>query len=108
MSMDQGNDELNDIAAAVSGAPHDPMEQVRELLFGETKRTVEQNTQALEQRLESTRAEFLARFVALENRLNELARDTKHDQAESIETIGSAIAQLGASLQTLGRQRKGG
>jgi hypothetical protein len=84
----------------------DPMDQVRELLFGETKRSQEQNLQALEEKVESMRAEFLARFAALENRLAELARETKQDQALSIEAIGAAISQLGDSLQTLGRQRR--
>jgi len=57
--------------------------------------------------MDSMRAEFLSRFASLENRLSELSRETKQDQAQSIETIGSAISQLGDSLQTLGRQRKG-
>ncbi len=91
----------------VGGVPADPMEQVRELLFGEARRSTEQNVQAVEQKLEEMRADFLARFAALDNRLAELARDAKRDQADSIDAIGAAIAQLGESVQKLGQQRKG-
>jgi hypothetical protein len=101
MSSEQNED-------GTGASPRDPMEQVRELLFGETKRNVEQSAHVLEARVDAMRAEFLSRFASLESRLNELSRETKQDQAQSIETIGSAIAQLGDSLQTLGRQRKGG
>jgi len=102
------NRENGEGSGGAGRTPQDPMEQVRELLFGEARRNAEQTVTALDAKVESIRAEFLARFASLENRLNELSRETKQDQAQSIETIGSAIAQLGDSLQTLGRQRKGG
>jgi len=106
MSTDQIKGDTGAGAAATRREPIDPMDQVRELLFGEAKRSQEQSTLALDQKIDSMRAEFLSRFASLENRLNELGRETKQDQAQSIETIGSAIAQLGDSLKVLGRQRK--
>ncbi len=93
----------------IGGAPTvDPMEQVRELLFGEAKRTAEQNFQALDEKIEAMRADFLARFAELESRLVDLARDTEQNQAASVNAIGSAIAQLGATVQNLSVRRKGG
>jgi hypothetical protein len=87
---------------------HDPMEQVRELLFGESKRSTEQNLQALDEKLEALRADLLARLSALENQLIQLARDTEDNRAASIHAVGSAIAQIGATVQNLSAQRKGG
>jgi hypothetical protein len=94
-------------AAGVASAP-DPIEQVRELLFGEARRTTEQNLQALDEKLEAMRADFLARFAALEGRLIDLSRETEQNQEASIDAIGSAIAQLGATVQNLSLRRKGG
>ena len=54
------------------------------------------------------RADFLARFAALEGRLIDLSRETEHNQEASIDAIGSAIAQLGATVHNLSLRRKGG
>lgn len=89
------------------GASPDPIEQVRELLFGATKRETESQLTALETRVEEMRADFLARFAALESRLVDLARDAERSQADSIEAIGGAIAQLGATIQNMSARRKG-
>jgi predicted phage gp36 major capsid-like protein len=96
------------VEAEADAPTPDPMEQVRELLFGEAKRTAEQNFQALDDKLEAMRADFLARFSALESRLVDLARDTEQNQAASVNAIGSAITQLGATVQNLSVRRKGG
>jgi hypothetical protein len=112
------------------GPAPDPMEQVRELLFGATKRSTEhnlqaleekldqniraldkkldQNVQALDEKMEAMRADLLARLAVLENQLHQLARDTEDNRAASIHAVGSAIAQLGATVQNLSVQRKGG
>ena len=68
-----------------SAAP-DPLEQVRDLLFGETR-------SALEAKLERAQAELLDRIVALEGRV-----ETEH--ATHFGVVG-AIAQLGESVQNL-------
>ena len=98
--------ELDEVAGAALAL--DPIEQVRELLFGEAKRTTEQNFQALDEKLGAMQADFLARFAALESRLVDLSRETEHNQAASIDAIGSAIAQLGANVQNLSVRRQGG
>jgi hypothetical protein len=95
-----------------NGAARDPMEQVRELLFGEAKRTTQDHMLAMEGRIEAMRADFLERLAALENRLVDLARETERNQTASVDAIGGAIAQLGASIQNMSKnvdqRRKGG
>ncbi len=106
MTRVKGEDVAGDEVAS-SAAP-DPMEQVRELLFGEAKRTHEQNFHALDEKLEAMRADFLGRFTALESRLVDLSRETEDGRAASIDAIGSAIAQLGANVRNLSARRKDG
>ena len=107
--MARSKGDLEESGEIGGGAPAvDPMEQVRELLFGEAKRTAEHNFQALDEKIEAMRADFLARFAELESRLVDLARDTEQNQAASVNAIGSAIAQLGATVQNLSVRRKGG
>ncbi len=89
-----------------AAAATDPIDQVRELLFGAAKRETHDNLHALEERVEEMRTDFLARLSALESRLIELARDTEKNQAASIDAIGGAIAQLGATIQTMSARRK--
>ena len=62
------------------------MEQVRELLFGDAVRSTEQHFRIIEERL-----------AALEGKMVGLPRE----HAASIDAIGSAIAQLGATVQSL-------
>ncbi len=93
-------------AAADAAAASDPLDQVRELLFGEAKRNTEQNFHALEEKLEAMQADFLARIATLEKRLVDLSGEIVHDHAVSIDAIGSAIAQLGSTVQNLSARRK--
>lgn len=90
-----------------AAAAVDPIDQVRELLFGQAKRETSENLKELEARMEEMRADFLARFSALETRLIELGRDTEKNQAASVDAIGGAIAQLGATIQSMSARRKG-
>jgi hypothetical protein len=84
----------------------DPMEQMRELLFGATKRETDRQITSIDERMENMRQEFLARFESLDTRLRELSRDTQQSQAESIVAIGGAIAELGEAIRAMGEKRK--
>jgi len=85
----------------------DPIDQVRELLFGATLRATDRQLNGVEASLEDMRADFHARFATLENRLTDLARDMEKSQAASIEAIGDAVAQLGVAIQGMSAGRKG-
>jgi hypothetical protein len=82
------------------------IDQVRELLFGETKRTTEQGIKALEDKLDALAATMHARFSEMETRASEAQRDAENSQASAIDDIGSAIAQLGASIRNMSGVRK--
>ncbi len=105
--MSRGKDEKAGDDEAQGGARVEPIDQVRELLFGATKRETDGQLSVLETRLEELRAEFLARFSELESRLADLARDAEKNQAASVDAIGGAIAQLGATIQNMSARRKG-
>lgn len=108
MARKEGIDEAAQGQNGGNGAVSaDAIEQVRELLFGATKRETNDNLRHMEIRLEELRADFLERLSALEARLVETARDGERSQAASIEAIGGAIAQLGATIQNMSARRKG-
>lgn len=93
-----------DIEPAAAPAP--TIEQVRELLFGETKRTHDQRLVDLDAKMtahfEALRADMSARFQAVEDKLAALDNETERKRLASIDDIGAAIAQLGASVRGLG------
>ncbi len=83
----------------------DPMEQMRELLFGATKRETDGQLDAIEARLDDMRTEFLARFEALESRLLEVALESEKSQGAALSAIGAAISDLGAAVSKMGVKR---
>ncbi len=85
----------------------DPIDQVRELLFGAAKRETSDQLVMLEQKLETMRKDFNDKLSTLESRLIELGRDVEKNQAASIDAIGGAIASIGATIQTMSARRKG-
>jgi hypothetical protein len=82
------------------------IDQVRELLFGETKRSTENGLGALEAKIDALAATMEQRFSEVESRLADLARDTERSQATAIDEIGSAITQLGATIRNMSGARK--
>jgi hypothetical protein len=85
-------------AAAGLGA----IEQVRELLFGETKRSTESRLDDIDRKIEMLRDDLAARFATLEARLVDQGRNTETKHNQSIDNIGQAIAELGATIKALG------
>jgi hypothetical protein len=89
---------------------HDPaqtIEQVRELLFGESQRSNDTRIGDLDGKVEAMRADMLDRLARLEARLVDLGRDTETRRLASIEDIGAAIAGLGASVRNMGARKSG-
>jgi predicted metal-dependent TIM-barrel fold hydrolase len=93
-------------AHANGSDPAGVIDQVRELLFGEAKRSTEHGLGALEARIGALTATMEERFSEVESRLAELARDTERAQATAIDEIGSAISQLGATIRNMSGPRK--
>jgi hypothetical protein len=96
------------VAVAASTSAHEAgvIDQVRELLFGETNRSAEKNISALDAKVDALAATMHARFLEVENRITELTRDTERAQAAAIDEIGDAIAQLGASIRKMSGVRR--
>ncbi len=113
-SPDEAQGHLVPVASApVNANGSDPartIEQVRELLFGETKRASEASLNALDAKvdakIDALTATMNARFSEVETRLADLAREAERAQATTIDDIGSAIAQLGASIRNMSGVRK--
>ena len=84
--------------------PARTIEQVRELLFGETKRASEASLNALDAKVDAQIDALTAAMNA--RRLADLAREAERAQATAIDDIGSAIAHLGASIRNMSGVRK--
>ncbi|MFO1168396.1 MAG: hypothetical protein U1E19_09825 [Rhodoblastus sp.] len=80
----------------------DTIDQVRELLFGATKRTTEARLDDIDRQIALLRDDISARFASLEAMLGQQGRDTDAKHNQSIDNIGQAIADLGATIRALG------
>ncbi|PPD45901.1 MAG: hypothetical protein CTY15_03360 [Methylocystis sp.] len=103
--MSGGQDEKQKVDIPTIPMLFDPMEQMRELLFGATKRETDGQLNAVDAKVDEMRKEFLARFEALESRLVEVALESQKSQAASLEAIGDAIGELGAAIKKIGAKR---
>ena len=84
-------------------------DQVRELLFGHEKRRTDQTFVDLRaevsQQIEALRAEMRQHVDTLTNCLIDLEHTSEKRRLSSISDIGKAIADLGASIQTMGARK---
>ena len=81
------------------------IDQVRELLFGETQRSTAKDLAALdaklEARLEALTATMNARFSEIETLVANVQSDAERAQAKAIDDIGAAISRLGADVRAM-------
>jgi hypothetical protein len=89
------------VARMDSNGSEPTMEQVRELLFGQTQRANDQRALELNQTIDALRAEMIERFAAMEARMEERAVETARRHSSTIEAIGVAISDLGAQVRKL-------
>ena len=98
-----------DQTAAALDVLANPMEQVRELLFGADKRATDTRLADLDAKLErlidELRADLEHKLSELENRVEILGRDLEDSRLTSIDDIGAAIANLGATVRNLGAKK---
>ncbi|MGE3245956.1 MAG: hypothetical protein AB7J19_06455 [Beijerinckiaceae bacterium] len=93
-----------------NGSGHDVtpvIDQVRELLFGDANRTIDTRLEALMAKVDRQHAEIMDRFAQIEARMVVLEKDVEDRRLASIEQIGEAIAQLGASVRNMSTAKKG-
>lgn len=98
-------DQNHKLEVSPIGLMFDPMEQMRELLFGATKRETDKELTKLEGRLEAMREEFVVRCDALDARISEFARDAEKGRAESLFAIGAALTELGERIKAMSEKR---
>ena len=75
------------------------IEQVRELLFGDQRRTTEGSLKGIEDRIAALIATMEARFADIERRLHDLKSETDTAREQSVDAIGAAIADLGDKIK---------
>lgn len=96
------------VAAATEAAQH-TIDQVRELLFGHEKRRTDQTfvdlRSEMSRQIEALRAEMRQHVDTLTNCLIDLEHTSEKRRLASISDIGKAIADLGASIQTMGAHK---
>ncbi len=106
---------ISGLASTVNGSPEAAqagvIDQVRELLFGETRRSTEQQLADLDAKLEAKvqalRSDMLDRVAELERRIVDLDHASDSQRLSSIDDIGIAINELGNTIRKLGASRKG-
>ncbi|HMN71468.1 MAG TPA: hypothetical protein PKA55_06320 [Rhodoblastus sp.] len=96
------SDAANGAAAAVAVTESGAIDQVRELLFGAAKRSTEARLDEIDRQIALLRDDMSARFASLEAMLSQQGRDTDSKHNQSIDNIGQAIADLGATIRALG------
>lgn len=82
----------------------EPINQVRDLLFGETQRETSDRLNHIEDRLREIETRLDAKVKYLEEKLFQVEASAKNDTREKTRKIGSAIAQLGEHVKTLGSE----
>ena len=82
------------------------IEKVRELLFGDTSRSIDRRTADIESRIDRLAAEMNERFNKVEQRMAELQAHTEERHLAAIADIGDAIVQLGTSVRSMGASGK--
>ena len=82
--------------------PARTIEQVREFLFGDASRSIDQRNSQLDAKIDRLAAEMNERFNQVERRMNELQAQTEERHLASIADIGDAITQLGATIRGMG------
>lgn len=87
------------------------IDQIRDLLFGGTQRSIESNLAALREDMEASfkqlQAEFAKELAVVQAKVVELERETEQKRLASQRDIGAAVAKLGATITDMGSGRTG-
>ena len=95
------------VAPVANGADRlEDMNTVREILFGETKRSTEKAIAALDAKVEDLTSMMLARFSEVMALIGEVQKNAENSQATAIDEIGAAISQLSSTIRNVSVARK--
>lgn len=79
------------------------MEQVRELLFGDSVRVLEARIRLLETRIEEVDGVIGRKLDAIEARIQALSGSAETDRRASFEALARSIAELGEQVRRISR-----
>lgn len=100
-----GPEEKTKLDVTPIGLMFDPMEQMRELLFGAAHRENVKELARLEQKLDTLRQDFAAQIASLDGRLSQVARAVEKGDADALMMIGDALSELGERLKKMSEKR---
>lgn len=92
-------------AGAAPSADGGTIEQVRELLFGPSRRETDQRIQELHEAINALRADMMTLFADLEARVADGDAAVERRHLSATQGIGSAIASLGAEILKISEPR---
>ena len=95
-------------AAADTSGVDNTILQVRELLFGEDKRSTDRRLADLDAKIDQLRADMSDRLTSIENLIAQLSADTEKRRLASVRGVGAASGGVGAGVQQGGAARNGG
>ena len=79
-----------------------PIDQVRELLFGDAQRTNDNRIATLDGAMRAMELRLIERLDGIDRRIDELSQRTKADQASALRSVGAAIEEVGRQITALG------
>jgi hypothetical protein len=93
-------------AAQAAPDDKDPMEQVRELLFGEAKRAHDTRLEEIAAALKLIEAQLSQRFEGIDTRIEQIAKSMRTEQNAAFKHIGTALADVGRRIASMGEKRE--
>lgn len=101
MSGDDMIDDMDDnpkTDGLVQSTPTDPMDQVRDLLFGQAQKTTDTRIEDIYARLDELNDTFQLRIDVLESKLDDIAVKLSDDRIECMQHIGDSLTSLGKEI----------
>lgn len=86
--------------------PAKGMDQVREILFGENRRSTEKALQALDKKVDDLAANLSTRLSEIMALITEVQSNAERSTASAIDEIGVAISQLSSTIRNASAARK--
>lgn len=95
---------FNDLRVADNRDPNDEkMDQVRELLFGDTIRVLEARLRLLESRLNEVETSLARQLSAIETRVQTLGSSSEADRQAAFEALARSIGDLSEQVRRISR-----
>lgn len=81
-----------------SDANENPMDQVRDLLFGQVQRGNDEKITELAERLEEMNTEIISRLEALDEKFTRITESLNDDRVQCMQEVGVGFAEIGKQI----------